>query len=83
MSDAKKPREWKVNGNLLARSNGEKFVHVIEYSAYAALQAEVLRLGKEVEELMQVDYWQDRYKIEKARADEFAEDAAKYRDLCK
>jgi chromosome segregation ATPase len=30
-----------------------------------AAEREVERLGKEVEELMQVDYWQDRYKIER------------------
>ena len=33
------------------------------HSTVDALKAEVIRLGKEVEELMKVDYWQDRHNI--------------------
>jgi hypothetical protein len=52
-----------------------KAFEVIERSAYAMLESEVLRLQKEIEELMKVDYWQDRHNIVKAERDQAVRDA--------
>lgn len=46
---------------------GKELTEVI--NTITCLRAEVKRLSEEVEVLMKTDYWHDRYKIEKARAD--------------